>query len=117
MGVFEYWKKLGVPTSEKRVQIRNNWNEVSRQKALAYQYLDEYKRHNNERFYGGFDGFTQVLTIRDDFELIESILMKDFDNFEMPISCCPINGCLSIVIGSIRVGCQSGQDFDNFCIS
>ena len=81
-GPFDYWKKFGVPSSERKVQIWNNWNEISRQKALAYQYLDEYKRHNNERFYGGFDGFTQVLTIRDDFELIESILIKDFDNFQ-----------------------------------
>ena len=34
-----------------------------------------------ERFYGTFDGSSNVFVIRDDFHLLRSVMIKDFDHF------------------------------------
>ena len=34
-----------------------------------------------ERFYGTFDGMMNVFVIRDDFHLLRSVMIKDFDHF------------------------------------
>ena len=53
-----------------------------RKRALAYQYLEEYDMFQGERFYGFYSGRDQVLFIRDDFDLIERIVLKDFEHFQ-----------------------------------
>ena len=60
---FDYWKKFDVPSPEKSIQKIYNWNEITRRKAFAYKYIEEYNMFPNEPFYGGYDGFNQVLTI------------------------------------------------------
>ena len=79
---FDYWKDKNVPSPDKKLQQAYNWNEITRKRASAYRYLEEYKMYPNQRFYGGYDWFSQVLTIRDDFDLIKSILVDDFDHFQ-----------------------------------
>ena len=79
---FDYWKTKGVASPETSIQKQHNWNSKTRKKAMAYQYLTEYNMMKGAKFYGRFDGLNQLLIIRDDFELIESILVKDFDYFQ-----------------------------------
>ena len=42
---------------------------------------EEYRMFEGERFYGTFDGGRQLFVIRDDFHLLRSVMIKDFDHF------------------------------------
>ena len=42
---------------------------------------DEYRMFEGERFYGTCDGSRQLFVIRDDFHLLRSVMIKDFDHF------------------------------------
>ena len=105
---FDYWKKFNVPSPEKSIQKKYNWNEITRRKAFAYKYIEEYNMFPDEPFYGGYDGFNQVLTIRDNFELIEAVLVKDFDYFQRTRFCIysdtvPVNRTEEIIFKSQSV--------------
>ena len=78
---FKYWNRLGVPCLTEKEQWVNAWDFIMQKRPLHDIKKDEYKKFDGERFYGIFDGIKQILVIRDDFELIRSILVKDFDSF------------------------------------
>ena len=105
---YDYWKSFNVPSPEKSKQQEYNWNEITRRKAVSYRYIEEYNMFTNEPFYGGYDGFNQVLTIRDNFELIEAVLVKDFDYFQRTRFCVfsdtiPVNRTEEIIFKSQSV--------------
>ena len=105
---FKYWDKFNVPSLEKSIQRKYNWNEITRRKALVYRYIEEYKMFPKDPFYGGYDGFNQVLTIRDNFELIDAVLVKDFDYFQKTRFCIfsdtiPVNRTEEIIFKSPSV--------------
>ena len=78
---FNYWNRLGVPCLSVKEQKANAWDFVMQKRAGHDIKKREYRKFDGERFYGIFDGVKQILVIRDDFELIRSILVKDFDYF------------------------------------
>ena len=80
---FDYWKKLGVPCFDRTTQTRLNWDKYLKRRSHHELKREEYDSFNGERYYGVFNGTSHVLTIRDDFDLIRSIMVKDFDNFGM----------------------------------
>ena len=80
---YNYWKQLGVPCLDRASQTRNNWDTFLKRRSHHEIKREEYNAFSGERFYGRFDGFNQILFIRDDFELIRSIMVKDFDHFGM----------------------------------
>ena len=78
---FHYWSELRVPSLSQTDQRKNNWDLFMRKRAVHDIKKEEYKKFDGERFYGIFDGARHMLVVRDDFELIKSILVKDFDYF------------------------------------
>ena len=83
MGKYNYWKNLGVPSLDRNTQRNNNWDIFLKRTSRHDMAREHYNAFEGERFYGKFDGSNQVLVIRDDFELIRSIMVKDFDHFGM----------------------------------
>ena len=80
---YQYWKNLGVPSLDHSIQAKNNWDRFLKRRAMHDIKREEYDSFKQERFYGQFDGVNQILVVRDDFDLIKSIMVKDFDHFGM----------------------------------
>ena len=79
---FYYWQKLGIPCPSPKDQRRLIYDMFTRKKSLHDIKKEEYKMFEGERFYGTFDGGRHVFVIRDDFQLMRSVLIKDFlDHF------------------------------------
>ena len=78
---FHYWKKLGVPSMSPNDQRRLNWDLFTKKRALHDIKKEEYQMFDGERFYGTFDGARKIFVVRDDFYLLRSIMIKDFDHF------------------------------------
>ena len=80
---FNYWKNLGVPCFDRPTQTRLNWDKFLKRRSHHELRREEYDSFKGERFYGVFTGANHILGVRDDFDLIRSIMVKDFDNFGM----------------------------------
>ena len=80
---YQYWKNLGVPSLDRKTQAKNNWDKFLKRRSQHDTKREDYRSFEGERFYGQFDGVDQILVVRDDFELIRSIMVKDFDHFGM----------------------------------
>lgn len=78
---YQYWKEMGVPSLDRNIQAKHNWDRLLKRRAMQDQKREEYNSFEGERFYGQFDGFHQILVVRDDFDLIRSIMVKDMDHF------------------------------------
>ena len=78
---YKYWQRLGVPSLSPKEQRANAWDFFTQKRAPHDIKKNEYERFEGERYYGVCDGVKNILVIRDDFELIRSILVKDFDYF------------------------------------
>lgn len=78
---FKYWKNLGVPSASTREQLRDLYHMFGQKRAFHDVAKDNYKQFDGERFYGVCQGGRQVLVIRDDFHLLRSMMIKDFDHF------------------------------------
>ena len=76
-----YWKNLGVPSPSPMQQIKFAYEFFTQKRANHHIKKEEYKMFEGERFYGTFDGNSPVLVIRDDFHLLRSVMIKDFDHF------------------------------------
>ena len=78
---FKYWKKLGVPSASTWEQLQDMYYLFGQKRAIHDIAKDSYKKFYGERFYGTCEGNRQVLVIRDDFHLMRSMMIKDFDHF------------------------------------
>ena len=72
-----------MPSLDPKVQAQHNKDRFFKRRAMHEIKRDEYNAFPGERFYGQFDGVNQILVVRDDFDLIRSIMVKDFDHFGM----------------------------------
>ena len=78
---FYYWRKLGIPSLRPKDQLMMIYEMFGRKRAVHDLKKEEYRKFEGERFYGTFDGFRQIFVIRDDFHLLRSVMIKDFDHF------------------------------------
>ena len=78
---FNYWKNLGVPSATTWEQLHDLYCLFGKKKAIHDVAKESYQKFNGERFYGVCEGNRQVLVIRDDFHLMRSVMIKDFDHF------------------------------------
>ena len=72
-----------MPCLDRAAQTKLNWDKFLKRRSHHEIRREEYNSFKGERFYGSFDGVSQILNVRDDFDLIRSIMVKDFDNFGM----------------------------------
>ena len=78
-----HWSDRGVPNTGFRFFWGNEGGFLKGTKSLHDIVKEEYFEFPGERFYGGWTMFGQpYLMIRNDFELIKSIWVKDFDHFD-----------------------------------
>ena len=80
---YNHWRNLGVPSLDRKTQTKLNWDKFLKRRSHHEIRREEYDLFKGERFYGQFDGVNQIFTVRDDFDLIRSIMVKDFDHFGM----------------------------------
>ena len=78
---FYYWKNLGVPSPSPIQQLKFVYQLVAKKRAVHDITKDLYRMFEGERFYGTFDVNGKVFVIRDDFHLLRSVMIKDFDHF------------------------------------
>jgi len=78
---FKYWKNKGVPSASSWEQLTDLYHLFGKKRAGHDVAKDNYKKFNGERFYGISEGNRQILVIRDDFHLLRSMMIKDFDHF------------------------------------
>jgi hypothetical protein len=76
-----YWKNLGVPSPSPIQQLKFVYQLFGKKRAIHDIKKDEYRMFEGERFYGTYDGNSNVFVIRDDFHLLRSVMIKDFDHF------------------------------------
>ena len=81
---------------------------MGRKRAIHDIRREEYGLFEGERFYGTFDGTSNVLVFRDDFHLLRSVMIKDFDHFSKGIGAnfmvtCPANYVEEIQMKGITV--------------
>ena len=82
-----YWRDRGVPSTEFQFFWGDDKESLQGKKSRHEILTDEYFEFPGERFYGRWSmlGDPQ-LVIRDDFDLIRSIFIKDFDQFNETIA-------------------------------
>ena len=79
-----YWADRGVPNTGFKFLWGDSKDFVQQKKALHEFPLEVYNRFPGERYVGCWDIFgLPILMIRNDFELIKSIWIKDFDYFQI----------------------------------
>jgi len=76
-----YWKNLGVPSPSPIQQLKFVYQMLGKKRAVHDITKEQYRMFEGERFYGSFDGNSNVFVIRDDFHLLRSVMIKDFDHF------------------------------------
>ena len=77
-----HWSQRGVPNTGFRFFWGNDKEFLLKTKSMHDIMKDEYFRFPGERFYGGWTMLGQpYLAIRNDFDLIRAIWIKDFDHF------------------------------------
>ena len=76
-----HWKNIGVPSPSPIQQLKFLYQLMGRKQAIHDIKKEEYKMFSGERFYGTYDGISNGLVIRDDFHLLRSVMIKDFDHF------------------------------------
>ena len=76
-----HWKNLGVPSPSASYQLTSIGKFFGKKWTLHDAKKEEYKMFEGERFYGTFNGSQNVLVFRDDFHLLRSVMIKDFDHF------------------------------------
>ena len=82
-----YWKDRGVPSTTFHFFWGNDKESLQGKKSRHEILTDEYFNFPGERFYGRWATFgTPQLVIRDDFNLIRSIWIKDFDQFNQTLA-------------------------------
>ena len=80
-----YWKNLGVPSPSATYQLNSIGKFFAKKWTLHDAKKEEYRMFEGERFYGTFNGSQNVLVFRDDFHLLRSIMIRDFDHFSKGI--------------------------------
>ena len=85
MNKLNHWKKLGVPSPSTKYQLTSICKFFAKKWTLHDAKKEEYRMFEGERFYGIFNGSQNVLVFRDDFHLLRSIMIKDFDHFSRGI--------------------------------
>ena len=103
-----YWKNLGIPSPSARQQLKFMYQFMGRKRAIHDIRREEYGLFEGERFYGTFDGTSNVFVFRDDFHLLRSVMIKDFDHFSKGIGAnfmvtCPANYVEEIQMKGITV--------------
>ena len=77
-----HWSQRGVPNTGFRFFWGNDKDFAKRKRAIHDVIKEEYFQFPGESFYGGWSMFGQpYLMIRNDFDLIRAIWIKDFDHF------------------------------------
>ena len=77
-----YWRDRGVPDTGFAFLWGDEKGLMLNTKSSHELHLELYKKFPEERFYGGWALFGQpYLMLRNDFELIRSVMIKDFDHF------------------------------------
>ena len=77
-----YWSKRDVPTTEFHILRGNNKNLLLKEISWHEKNKEDYFRYPGKRFYGGWTMLGKpYLMLRNDFDLIKSVLIKDFDSF------------------------------------
>ena len=76
-----YWKNLGVPSPSPIQQLKFVYQMLGQKRAVHDITKEQYRMFEGERFYGTFDGGSNIFVIRDDFQLLRSVMIKDFDHF------------------------------------
>ena len=103
-----YWQNLGIPSPSPRQQLQFMYQLIGRKRALHDIKKEEYGLFEGERFYGTFDGTSHIFVFRDDFHLLRSVMIKDFDSFGKGIGAnfvvtCPANYVEEIQMKAITV--------------
>ena len=77
-----YWHERGVPNTGFKFIKGDEWELLSQTESVHETALRHYKQFAGVPFYGGwtFLGFPYLM-IRNDFDLIRAIWIKDFDHF------------------------------------
>ena len=77
-----YWAKRGVPSTEFHFFRSNAMQLVLKKMSWHEKNKEDYFQFPGERFYGGWTMFGKpYLMLRNDFDLIKEVWIKDFDSF------------------------------------
>ena len=77
-----YWYERGVPNTGFKFLKGDYWGTISQTESIHESALRFYKQFSGVPFYGGWDFLGMpYLMIRNDFDLIRAIWIKDFDHF------------------------------------
>ena len=80
----EYWYESGIPNTNEDIEMK--WGKES----MFDVCIRLYNQFKGVPFFGSWSSFGKpCLVIRDDFELIKNIFIKDFDHFSMAHSMVP----------------------------
>ena len=81
-----YWSERGVPHTKFHLFWGNDKEVYQGIKSRHEKYKEEYLEFPGESYYGRWSMFGQLqLVIRNDFDLIRAIWIKDFDQFNQTI--------------------------------
>ena len=77
-----YWAKRNVPSTEFHFFRSNAMKLVLKKMSWHEKNKEDYFQFPGERFYGGWTMFGKpYLMLRNDFDLIKAVWIKDFDSF------------------------------------
>ena len=77
-----HWRDRGVPDTGFRFFWGDDKDFLQGKRSLHETTKEDYNKFPGERFYGGWTMFGQpYLMLRNDFELIKAVWIKDFDHF------------------------------------
>ena len=83
-----YWINRGVPTTEFHLFRSNAKKMILQEMSWHEKNKEDYFQFPGERFYGGWTMFGKpYLMLRNDFDLIKAVWIKDFDSFNTKSVC------------------------------
>ena len=112
-----HWDSRNVPNTGFKFLWGDDKGMLLQTRALQDICLDQYKKFDGEPFYGSWGLFGQpFLVLRNDFDLIRAVWIKDFDHFtiaagETSFNIQPINRSEKMAIS--HVANLSGEEWKN----
>lgn len=78
-----YWSDRGVPSPEFKAfgSFQFIFSIITQKKSMQEAFIESYKEYDSSSFIGGFNFGMPILMIRNDFDLIKAVFVKDFDHF------------------------------------
>ncbi|BET03487.1 cytochrome P450 [Nesidiocoris tenuis] len=76
----KFWASKGIPHTKPVLFFGNSWQLISQKKTMSEVYKEAYEKFPNSPLIGFYDFMKPVIIVRD-IELVERVMIKDFQHF------------------------------------